>query len=445
MIGQFFKRWYGDFSWEELKKFLLLAVIFACIIGVTWCFKPLKDAIFCATVGVKYQPSAKIITLFLILGLVMLYSKLADRFSKDKMFYILCTLYGLATLVFYWLLQHPEIGLANPNICSDRLIGWFWYAFVESFGSILVVTFWSFVADTTTPESAKRGYNILAMGGQVGGIIGPWVATWAQTVGSAVIVLGVAFVIFAIMGLVKLMMTTVNKSQLQGYETKAPAAAEQHPGIWEGFKLLLTQPYLCAIFGVIAIFGIITTIFEFQFQVEAFKLTGTADAMAHYMGWFGVAVNGVTLLNLVLGIGNITRKLGLTVSLVLMPVLILLCVLVVYWAQDLSPVWSLRAMFGAMVLSTSANYALGSPAKEQLYIPTSRDTKYKAKVWIEAFGHRSSRAAGSGINLLREFLPNSFMLASLLISVGLIGLWVWLAYYLGRTHQRAIKHDQIVC
>jgi AAA family ATP:ADP antiporter len=450
-IKSWLSSWYGDFSREELKKFGFLAVIFAAIIGITWCLKPLKDGVFCATVGVNFQPEAKWLSLGVIFLLVMLYSKLSDRFSRDKMFYILCTIYGLVTLGFYWGLQHPEIGLANTNICAGRLIGWSWYVFVESFASLLVVAFWSFVADTTTPESAKRGYSILVMGGQIGGIIGPLIATFAKTLGSAQIVFGIAMAIFSVMLLVKLLMIYVSKDQLVGYRVKATAKQPPAPGFLEGLKLLLSQPYLMGIFLVLTIFGIVTTIIDFELQLlvnDAAKVYGAAkiaDTMAYYMGWFGVATNSLTLVSLILGIGNVTRYFGLTVALICMPILVLFAVLAIYFGHWLGGEWPLQIAFVMLVIISSVNYSLGQPTKEQLYIPTSKETKYKAKVWIEAFGHRSSKALGSGVNILVHWAPGIILLLNTGISVLLTVLWMGVAVYLGRKHKLAVSRDEIVC
>ena len=55
-----------------------------------------------------------------------------------------------------------------------------------------------------------------------------------------------------------------------------------------------------------------------------------------------------------------------------------------------------------MVASKAINYALNSPSMKQLYIPTTKDVRYKSQAWIESFGSRGSKAAGSGINDLHK-------------------------------------------
>ena len=45
--------------------------------------------------------------------------------------------------------------------------------FVESFGSLIVALFWAFATDITSPESGKKGFSLVVMIGQIGGILGP--------------------------------------------------------------------------------------------------------------------------------------------------------------------------------------------------------------------------------------------------------------------------------
>ena len=99
-----------------------------------------------------------------------------------------------------------------------------------------------------------------------------------------------------------------------------------------------------------------------------------------------------------------------------------------------------------MIFCKGINYALNQPAKEQLYIPTTKETKYKAKAWVEMFGARSSKGLGSVITSSRKILgAQGFIWFSLLASLGLISIWLVAAVFLGKTHSQAIKEDRPVC
>jgi len=215
-----------------------------------------------------------------------------------------------------------------------------------------------------------------------------------------------------------------------------------------------------AITGIIVFYEIIVTILDFFFKSSAadFFRGQVADgtitqtmfekSLSGYLGDYAVYTGVVATLCVLFGINNIHRKLGTAVSLVLLPVMIAIAVLTL----RLSPV--LATAFWIMVFAKAINYALNQPTIKQLYIPTTKDTKYKAQAWIEMFGSRGSKAIGSGINLFRGFLKSSmgpaagvtfFITLSTGVSFGLIGIWLFVAMYAARTYNKAIKEDKVVC
>src|SRR5581483_3821135 len=153
---------WGNFeSKEELKKFGLLALIFCGIIAIYWALRPMKDSIFNALIGMEWQPYAKGLSLVIMFPLVILYSKLVDMFPRHRVFYFLTGLYGVIAVIMYFCFSDPTIGLANTLKSPMRIIGWVWYVWVESFGSLMVALFWAIVTDITSPESAKRGFPLV--------------------------------------------------------------------------------------------------------------------------------------------------------------------------------------------------------------------------------------------------------------------------------------------
>lgn len=175
---------YGEISVDELKKYSMLGLIFLFIIGSYWLLRPLKDAVFFSVVGGKaYQPYAKMLSLVVVVLMVVVYSKLVDLFSRERLFYIIMAFFSLSFFALTALLAHPTIGLANKEPSPWRFIGWYSYFLVECYGSITVSMFWSFVASCTQSSSAARGYSIIIGGAQFGSITGPLLAANAETLG----------------------------------------------------------------------------------------------------------------------------------------------------------------------------------------------------------------------------------------------------------------------
>ncbi len=444
---------WGKFeSKEELQKFGLLALIFCGIIAIYWALRPMKDSIFNAIVGLEdWQPYAKTLSLIVIFPIIILYSKLVDAFPRHKVFYFLTGLYGAIALIMFFCFSDPSMGLANTVKSPYRILGWMWYIWVESFGSLMVALFWAIVTDITSPESAKRGFPLIALFGQIGNMVGPYFMN-AKKLGfssSAPVVGIIAGMLFAIGVLFWVFMHVTPPSQLKGYHPEDEEKEDSEPGFFEGLKLLVTQRYLLGLFLIITVYEVIVTVFDYHFKcsvMNAFTSEVEQNAyLASYATWTGL----VSTLCVLFGINNIQRVLGTRVSLLMLPILVAGAVVLI----KLNP-QSLMIGFAVMVFSKAVNYALNQPTLKQLYIPTSKDTKYKAQAWIEMFGGRFSKFGGSVINGFRKPLTSSlgnidgvarFLMFSSVISFGLVGLWLLVAVYVAGVYDKAIKEKRIVC
>ncbi len=456
MISNFFSSWTGGLSKQELKKFLFLAMIFVFTVGVYWFLRTSKDGVFNTIVGFEWQPFAKWVSMFFVIPLTMFYGILVDTFPRHRVFYALSVLYATGSLIFAYLLNHPEMGLSNHQPDALRYLGWAYYLFVESFGSIMVVLFWSFAADTTTPENAKRGFPMLSFFAQFGALFGSAInAGYFGTFKIQSTLYGCFIAILMIAVMIFVFMTVIPQEQLKSYsnEEKPKKESKSKVGFLEGFKLVMSQPYLLGIFFSIMIFEIIATLFDFKFKAlvgdHVATLTANVDPATagilktqmfnEWVGWMGVWTAILAIGSYILGIGNIGRKLGLTTSLIILPVLLGGVALI------LGSLKSVTIAAIAVVIAKGINYALYQPTKEQLYIPTSKDAKYKSKAFIEMFGSRTSKAVGSLVNMIKLYAPVIFPIISMGSSLGLCLIWLMISMYLGKTYDKAVSKNEIVC
>jgi ATP:ADP antiporter, AAA family len=444
---------WGNFeSKEELKKFGILALIFCGIIAIYWALRPMKDSIFNAMIGMEWQPMAKILSLVIIFPIVILYSKLVDTFPRHKVFYFLTGLYGAIALVMFFCFSDPSIGLANTIKSPTRILGWVWYIWVESFGSLMVALFWAIVTDITSPESAKRGFPLVALFGQIGNMVGPFFLN-AKRLGfsnSAPVVGVLACLLFVIGFMFWVFMHVTPANQLRGYHAEGDdAEVESEPGFFEGLKLLLTRGYLLGLFLIITIYEVIVTVLDFHFKMSVSTAFTNELEVGAYLASYATMTGVVSTLCVLFGINSIQRVLGMRTSLLMLPILTTLAVVLIKFNPQ-----SLIIGFWIMVFSKAVNYALNQPTLKQLYIPTSKDTKYKAQAWIEMFGGRLSKGSGSYINTFRAPLVANhgavdgvarFLMFSSIISFGLVGVWLLVAIYVAKTYDKAIKEKRIVC
>jgi AAA family ATP:ADP antiporter len=433
---------WGKFkSKNECLKFIRLALIFAFTIGVYWLINPLKDTVFIHIVGKQWLAYAKVFSLCFLFPLLMLYGKMVDMFARHRMFYVLCSIYALGALTFAYFLSDPIIGLSNVDAHAGRFMGWFWYAFVESFGSLIVALFWSFVSDTSTPSSAKQGFTLIAMGAQVGGVLGPLLGySMSNYFGPVPIIVMGAFGMMSIGYSIYYFMKMTPKSELIGfYSNESTAYKKPSPGFFEGIELIFSQPYLMGIVAIVSLYEIVGTILELHMKIFAAEVFSNGTAMQEFFFKYAIFANGVALTSLLLGAGAIGRALGLSRTLLLLPTLMGIGVLAIWWVPEL---WMTLVV---VVIIKGLNYALNQPAKEQLYIPTTRESKYKAKAWIDSFGSRLSKGIGSSVHMLRPMLQSFFVVVSSGVCFGLIGVWIVSALFVAKKHEKAIEEDHQIC
>ncbi len=448
---------FGDFEREEFKKFIKMGLIFALMIGIYWTLRPLKDAVFMQIVDKLQLPFAKTVSLLVLLPMVMFYTKLISRFSKEKMLIVLPLFYGTLTLGFSALMllfQAPSAEAASfPFLIAAKAVGYLFYVFVESFGSLVIALFWAFATDTTAAHSAKRGFPLVVAIGQIGGVILPYfIGGLPHRLGLATDALS----LLCLGGLILLLIPAVRfffRSTPQDLLTSThneegkQAESQEEPGFLEGLKLLLSNRYLLGIFAANFIYEVVVTIFDFNFKLAA-AAQYSGVALSHYLSVYGSSVNIVSLLCLLLGISNVTRFLGVGVALAMMPLIVGGAVLGFLSFNTLS------FLFILMVGSKAINYALNGPALKQLYIPTSANAKFKAQAWIETFGSRSSKQAGSLFNMSLAPLQSTFgamagksyyLMLSGCLCFPLLALWFIVALFLGKSFKRAISAKSTIC
>jgi len=415
----------SDLRGNEFKKFFVLALIFLFLIGVYWLLRSVKDSILASTVGIKYQPMAKMISLCFLVPLILFYSKLIDIVQKHQLFYFIGGAYAVLFFVIGYVLGVPGIGLENTVEDPSRLIGWVTYLGIESFGSLMVALFWSFVASSTSPESAKKGYPLIIFGAQFGSITGPILVTKASVFGVDGLVymggVGILLMLVLITYYIRALPSDLTGVGLENQDTA------KKTGMLEGLELLFKHKYVAGIFCVATFYEVVGTILDFQMKLLARQVYTSPSTFANFMGKFGVGCNAMTLCFSLIGTSFIMKKWGLTFCIVLFPIMVGCVVIFIYFFAS---IW---VFFGGMIVIRCFTYALNNPAKEIMYIPTSKDIKFKTKSWIDMFGARSMKALGSAINNTFKESTSALLLYGTLISLAIVVVWIFIASFVGKT------------
>lgn len=453
------KQSFNSLSFEhpgELKKFIKMGFIFCTILAVYWTLGTIKESLLTDHIGNVMLPYAKIISLFFLIPSLFIYTRLLDFFSREKIFIYISLFYALCTLFFAFyidsLSNQTMITLYNLKLSTALLFCFSFYAFVESYGSIIVALFWALATSTTQPESAKKGFPLIVGLGQVGGIVGPFVLCkvprYFHVVTLSPILYASTIVLLISCSLFYYFLKTTPRLLLHSYQgLETINGKKQTPSFFEGWNLILKNYYLIGILFIIFFFEFTTQIFDYDFKCFANEQLSGLE-LAEYFSLYGSAVNGATLLCLLLGINKINSFFGITYSLLLIPLLIGLSTLGLMVFHNASMV------FIILVFLKAINFALTIPTTKQLYIPTSSDVRFKAQAWIDTFGSRMGRQLSGIYAIVLNSLSGPLMSFCLVPSLSqftnslflfLTCIWFFIALYIGKKHNKALKNNAQIC
>ena len=204
--------------------------------------------------------------------------------------------YGILFGVMGLLLLHPTIGLSNIEAHPTRFLGWLSYVTIESFGSMVVQCYWALVNSSVNVQFAKKNFGLIVAGAQIGSILGPTLATQADTIGITPLYLLGSAIMFM---MVTAMYYYVEKFGVPGgeIEVKKPTGkSADGEGIMEGFYLFWEHNYVKGIFAVSSLYMVQVTVIDYMMKVlakERYLLLYPDDpqaavrAFASFMGYFG--------------------------------------------------------------------------------------------------------------------------------------------------------------
>lgn len=451
MVSNLFRVLWGDLSREEYKKFGILAVAMMLIIGNYWMLRVTKDALFNLFVGYKtYGPIVKMVSPFIMLAVVLGYSKLVDLLKRSALIYVMCAFYGISFLALSFFIAHPNTVTISESSALYPLvswipgkgIGWVAYLLLESYGSLLVALFFSFIASVMTADLAKKGYGFLFVFIQLATVIGILVEMFiVQSVGFPTIYLIGGILVLIAPFIIKIYLS-VFASEIQSMQN-THQEKKKNTGFLEGARLIFTHPYVMGLFVVASFYEIISTIIEYQMGITALSVYTTQhSAFAVFKGYQGLGINILSFVFAFVGGTSIfMRKFGLKFCLIAFPSTIGIVVLACYFSYfiGIGNAHLMWILLGASVAIKGLNYALNKPTSEVMYIPTSKDVKFKSKGWVDMFGLRATKAIGGGVNWLTPLL-----LYGTIASLGVIGIWVFVAAFVGNKFNKLQKENTII-
>lgn len=431
---------WGNLSRPELRKFLILAAMGVVTMTTTWGLKTLKDSFFIEFVGPNMLWHAKLVSVVALVPLIFLYNFLTTKFTLEKIFSIICTAYALLFLTIgsFCLLADPATKTIKFLEISSYWIGWLAYLGTESFSTLIATHYYTYIASTTTTESAKRGFGLIIVATQIGNYLGPTgVIHSIKTLGFAHLLHVFSCMILFIPLFMKIYTTLIPVSLRVSDDASRSTAPVKIHGIFEGIRLLANNPYLLGLAFITIFHEAIGTMLDLQFKI----LISNEFSGIAYAQYYGSYAQANALLGIFFGFFGtsfLLRKLGIKTCLVLYPLLIGSVVAYIWAAPELS------IFFIGMVCIKTLGYTLNRPLQEIMFIPTTRPVKTQVKSIVDGLGKRGGKAVGASVLGALGYLQLELFTSSIYTALLTIAIWLGIAASTGKKYEELINNKQII-
>jgi AAA family ATP:ADP antiporter len=403
----------------ELRALLISFAYFFCLLCGYYILRPLREEMGIAG-GVEQLHWVFTATFLAMLAALPLFGWVTSRFARSRLLPYVYLFFIANLLLFFAAFQFEA-----ARVWSARAF----FVWLSVFNLFAVSVFWSFMVDLYSNEQGRRLFGFIAAGGSAGAIAGPALtATLALPLGPVnLLPVSAVFLALAILCIRALARTPPNP----GADANPRALGG---GVLEGVTLLVRSPYLLGVaLFVIGLTVVATFVYFEQAHLVRRHFADPGERTA-FFALIDLAVNVIAIATQVFFTGRITRWLGFTAVLALLP-LANVAGLALLGALPL-----LGVLAGFQVLRRAGNYALTRPAREVLFTVVDRSAKYKVKNVIDTVVYRGGDAIGGW--LFASLMAFGLGLSALAYIGAVLAVgWMLLALWLGRESKRMVGQD----
>ncbi len=463
----------------EIKKFLPLALIMLCILFNYTILRDTKDSLIATAPGAGPEAIPYLKAIFVMMGamsFVVLYTKLTNMFSSEKLFYgIVSTFlifFGLFSFVLYPNIDvlHPDINyvqalqLEFPRVKFLLSVWAVWtyslfYVMSELWGSVMIsLLFWQFANEIVRSNEAKRFYPLFVLIGNIALMLsGTAVVVFSDirhslpadvdAWGVSLQYLGATIVSAGLLAMY--IYRWMNKNVLTDpvyYDAAEPKAAKKKKpkmGVVESFKYLFSSPYIGLIALLVLSYGMSINLIEVIWKKQlSIQFDGDPNGYNAFMGNFS-RVTGAATIMIIFFTKGVVGRFGWFTGAVITPMILAitgaLFFALVLFSEQLNPfvmglgftATYMAVLVGAAqnILTKGTKYALFDPTKEMAYIPLDQDLKTKGKAAVDVIGGRLGKAAGGGtvLGIFTVFAVQDIMVVTPYLAViiaGIVLAWI---------------------
>lgn len=418
---------------DEVLPTFVAGLFFFCVLTALMVVRPAREALGMQR-GIEAIRWLFMGTVVVTLLVNPLFGMLVSRFRRMAFVGATYLFFACGLLCFYALLVFAPASVGPQT-------GQVFYVWFSVFNLFATMLFWAVMADRFTLEQSKRLFGAIAVGGTLGAIFGPWLASLlAKPFGTPTLLLVAAvFLVLALGAAWWLTRLPPDRNRATDLAPDSqPASADEAViggSAWEGFQAVFRSPYLLAICGYVLILAIMTTFLYFT-RLQMVAALGTdLDMRTATFARIDMITQVATLVLQALVTGHLMKRLGVAVTLALLPITTALGFI------GLAIVGSLAALIVFEATFRAVQRGIMRPTRETLFTTVSRADRYKAKAFIDTFVYRPGDVVGAQTEgLLGRLGMGLAALAAFAVPLAMI--WMALGLWLGHAQRERPRSAQ---
>jgi len=302
--------------------------------------------------------------------------------------------------------------------------GQIFYVWFSVFNLFATMLFWALMTDRFTLDQSERLFGAISIGGTLGAIFGPWLASvLAKPMGTPfLLIVAAIFLVLAVCA--AWLLTQLQEEQNVTQQIKNASHQVIGGSAWEGLLAVIRSPYLLGISVYVLIVAVIATFIYFTRLQMVAALGVDTDTRTAAFAQIDLLSQIATLLLQALVTSHLMKRFGVPFTLALLPICVALGFIGLAMFGSLAALIALDASFRAV------QRGVMRPARETLFTIMPRSERYKAKALIDTFVYRGGDVVGAQTEgLLGRLGAGLTGLASVVVPLSL--LWIALGIWLG--------------
>ena len=421
----------------EVAAVVAAFCLFFFVLGSYFAVRPVRETV-ATLLGRERVADLWLYTALFSIAIVPLYGWLVARVRRSL---LLPCIYGGVALILAIIGSYIQVDEGNLQV------GTFFYVWISVLNLMLVSVFWSFLLEMFDREQTKRLFGFIAAGGTFGALVGPLTARLTvEHIGNAgVLYLGTVGFLCAIVCqrvLMSIWNNAPSASASGGDASTAVLQARNDEGLGgnpvAGIMIVLRSPYLLGIASFVVLLSAVNTFLYFEQLRIVSETFADTTARTEMFATIDFVVQSLTIFSQLFLTGRIASRLGVRTLLTFVP-------LIMIGGFMLLSVFNVFGMIALLlVLRRWGEYAFIRPGREMLWGSLDKESKYKAKSFIDVPVYRAADYVGAQAKSALDAV-GATPAGAAIVGAGIAALWAVNGWMLGRRYDRGSedkKHDE---